>query len=179
MFHCITSYVTQPPMGTKVISDCGIKMKFVKPCQDLYEIDGGLLCDICRFTGFDNVEELNKDFNTFWFEGEPIKLFGIKFLNKLLKIKHDYRNYNYSQCVTKLIGLIISANLWGNKNNWPNFEEYPYYEDIRRIGQRLYELGGLRIMQSAFYEVLPYLPPPRMSEHWWHHLGGDKGVWLA
>lgn len=53
----------------------------------------------------------------------------------------------------ELIALLKEAEAWfqENKNADPGYRGYPQYENIRAIGQRIYESGGHQAMQRASY----------------------------
>lgn len=44
--------------------------------------------------------------------------------------------------IDKLKSLIATANSWGRLSGWPAAKDYQY-EEIRAIGQKIHEAGGL------------------------------------
>ena len=45
--------------------------------------------------------------------------------------------------------LMTQAYHWGEQNNWPVFEAYPQWKQIREIGKKLNKMGGYNAMQEA------------------------------
>jgi hypothetical protein len=76
----------------------------------------------------------------------------------------------------ELVQLIKEAHRWGEDNKWPVFRQYPQYESIRAIGQRIYAAGGHRAMHRAGYYVRKQCPKFGYSiENFWDGVGD----WIA
>jgi len=82
-----------------------------------------------------------------------------------------FGNREYHTLVKRLKDLIVEANNWGCSHKWPLFEKYPQYQEIREIGKRLYEIGGIGLMRKAYRKVERSVAYPGMSEMWWHGVG--------
>ncbi|MBI5678779.1 MAG: hypothetical protein HZC52_09920 [Planctomycetes bacterium] len=67
------------------------------------------------------------------------------------------------------------ANRWGKENGYPLFEKYPQYKEVREIGEKLSDMGGIELMREAQRIANERIPCPGMTEFWWHRIGD----WLA
>jgi hypothetical protein len=77
--------------------------------------------------------------------------------------------------VNRLVPLIVAANSWGAQNGYPLMSEYPQYSEVRGIGERLNEIGGIDLMRQAYSAAQRRLPYPGINEYWWDGVG----QWVA
>ena len=78
---------------------------------------------------------------------------------------------DYSQLVRRLKKLLMTANKWGKRKEYPLYDKYPQYNEVQEIGKTLNNMGGIELMRKAYSEVEGHIPYPGMSQYWWDRIG--------
>jgi hypothetical protein len=68
--------------------------------------------------------------------------------------------------LVKELKVLVAATQAKSFDSW---KEYPEYERIREIGESLDEMGGLELMQKAYYSVRTR--ELYFSQDWWDGVG--------
>ena len=72
-----------------------------------------------------------------------------------------------------LVQLLDDAEEWGAKNNFPIVKEYPQYEEIRKVGQRLFNEGGKENMARVHNNISSYnRKHANILNFFWKFIGG-------
>jgi len=76
-----------------------------------------------------------------------------KEISKKTKEQKPAKRGSLKEEVKTLIMLLVEAYQWGDSHGFPLHSKYPQYKQIRSIGQRLYNEGGIRRMRRVFDAV--------------------------
>ena len=72
--------------------------------------------------------------------------------------------------ILRLRELVMAHRL--NGYQYASYEKCPEYDEIRRIGERLSNIGGIELMRMVYDVVNKSTLNPGMSQFWWNGVGG-------
>jgi len=112
-----------------------------------------------------------KDSNTAYQVRQAGESFGLIQLRPIFKKSDSLDNDGNEEM--ELMQLLDEAEEWGGRNNLPVVSEYPQYEKIQEVGQRLYDDGGKDNMVRVYNNISNYnRKHANILNFFWKFIGG-------